>query len=695
MTASAVLPTRDLVSGQVASFLAHLAVGIHKLRAYPVGHPMRQVAVEAAFRALGGFLAVEPTFRIGVGQGQFVVADAVTDPDHFVIRDLAARLHRRQVGAVVFHAGLTVADFSAALEALAIEPARSVSATVDPFPISPTSTVEFTAIAFDALGLRDGDVGIQVDRLWQELAQLVAGDAGDGSGAGAGGGGSGFAGDGTGSGDGVAGGADHGPYGRLLADRFAQPEVRAALSSALERFGRLAQSLDGEARVDAEARLADLLATIPKSALTKVLEVSLDDPAGRARLVPTSDWLPTLALVELVETAASEQGQKFSAVFLRLLRKLSGHGAGAAARRPVGERDLRLLVKALVQDWTLADPNSRAHAHILDTLARQDLVSPAEGAPTAEGIRVLQIALETEAVGEALVEALDQVLLAGTVGDLVRVLMDMPEPNRAADELWRQLVAPVHLRRILNDDRVDTEVVRQLLTRVGLDGVDLLLGRLLSIPNHDVQREVAEHVLSLGARASLALLERLDRSTSEERRHLLHILSLVRELPPAFSARAYLDAPEPLVRLEAIRLMVRRAEDRDDALYHALADEDERVARFGLHAGLDQMPRHCLSRLMQLLNSPRRGPELKAQAIPVLAQFDTPAIREWLVGGMVVRRGWFRRRRLAPKSPIVLAKLAVLAGRWAGHPDVARVLDLARRSGDGELAAAATPGGVG
>ncbi|MFN0180652.1 MAG: hypothetical protein ACKVZ0_17770 [Gemmatimonadales bacterium] len=694
MTAGAVVPTRDFVSGQVASFLAHLAVGIHKLRAYPVGHPMRQVAVEAAFRTLGGFLAAEPTFRIGVGQGQFVVADAVTDPDHFVIRDLAARLHRRQVGAVVFHAGLTVADFTAALEALAIEPARNVIATVDPFPVSPTPTVEFTAIAFDALGLCDGDVGLQLDRLWQDLAQLVAGDAGDGS---VGGLGNGLdvAGDGTGSGAGVVGGADHGPYGRLLADRFAQPEVRAALSAALERYGRLAQSLDGEARVDAEARLADLLATIPKSALTKVLEVSLNDPAGRARLVPTSEWLPTLALVELVEAAATDQGQKFSAVFLRLLRKLSGHGAGSAARRPAGERDLRLLVKALVEDWTLADPNSKAHAHILDTLARQDLVSPAEGAPTAEGLRVLHIALETEAVGEALAEALEQVLLTGTVGDLVRSLMDTPEPNRAAEELWRQLVAPVHLRRILNDDRVDIEVVRHLLTRVGLDGVDLLLARLLSIPNHDVQREVAEHVLSLGAQASLALLQRLERSTSEDRRQLLHILSLVKDLPPAFSARAYLDAPEPLVRLEAIRLMVRRPEDRDEALYHALADEDERVARFGLQAGLDQMPRHCLSRLMQLLNSPRRSPELKAQAIPVLARFDTPAIREWLVGGMVVRRGWFRRRRLAPKSRIVLAKLTVLAGRWAEHPDVARVLELARRSGDGELAAAATPGGVG
>ena len=671
MTVGALLPTRDLVSDQVSSFLAHLAVGIHKLRAYPKGHPMRQVAVEAAFGDVTAFLESEPAFRIGVGQTQFVVADAVTDPDHFIIRDLAARLHRRQVGGLVFRAGVNLAEFTGALESLAIEPPRTGSAPVDLVPVSPTPNVEFSPIAFDALGLRDADIGGQVDRLWQELAQLVAADAGE-----------------------SGGGSGGLTVESVLAGRLANPEMRAALAAALERFGRMAQTLEGPAREDAEAKLSDLLATIPKSALAKVLEVDLTDAEGRAKLLPATEWLPTIALVELVESAAQEQGQKFSAVFLRLLRKLAGQRSEAAPRRAAGERDLRLLVRALMQDWSLADPNSKAHAHILDTLARQDLVSPADGAPTAEGLRVLQIAIETEAVGDPVVEAIEQVLAAGNVADLVRALGDTPEPNRAAAEIWRQLVAPAHLRRILHDGRLDPEVVRRLVGRIGLDGVDLLLSRLLSIPSQEIQREVAEHVLSLGPGGSLALLQRVQDAIPDERRLLLQILTSLRELPAGFTARAYVGAAEPLVRLEAIRLMARSPEDRDEAILLGLADEDERVVRLAIEIGMEDLPRQCLSRLMQLLNSPRRSSGLKASAVPMLAQFDTPAIREWLMSGMVIRRGWLRRRRLAPKSPIMLAKLAVLAVRWANHPEVARTLDLARQSGDTDVVGAISAGGV-
>jgi hypothetical protein len=422
-----------------------------------------------------------------------------------------------------------------------------------------------------------------------------------------------------------------------------------------------------------------------------LLDIDLGNRDGLNNLLPAVDWLPTLALVELVESAARAQKQGFSTVFLRLLRKLAVQSRSPGARRPAGDRDLRLMVKSLVEDWTLVDPNTKKHAWILDSLARHEMVTTDEGAPIPEGIRLIQIAIETEAVGSLVEEAVEMVIASSEIDDLVRLLAEVPMPNRAVAEIWRLLAAPAQLRRLLHA-KVDPTIIRRLLPFVGDEGAEVLLDRLLHLPA-EVRGEIAERILALGSGPALALLTRIERADGEDRRHLLQILSTVSVLPAGFNARAYATAPEPLVRVEALRLMVRQPADREEAIHVALADDDERVADVAIIAGLEEMPRQSLTRLMLLLNSPRRSVALKAKAIAILEQFDAPSIREWLVGNLVVRRGWFRLKRLAPKSPLVIAKLNVLAGRWADHPAAAAALGLAARSGDPELVAASRRGG--
>jgi hypothetical protein len=347
------------------------------------------------------------------------------------------------------------------------------------------------------------------------------------------------------------------------------------------------------------------------------------------------------------------------------------------------------MVKSLLEDWTLVDPNSKTHAHILETLAQHEAVSTSDGAPTSEGIRVLQIALETEAVGDLVLEAVEMVVTSRQIETLTGFLEETPLPNRAASEIWKMLLSPSLARRIFGDPDLELEVARRLLARADESLVEILLDRLLLFQRAEVGREVIERVFALGPVSSLALLKRIEVAPGEQRQQLLRLLQTVAVLPPGFDARAYATAPEPMVRLEALRLMMRNPEDRDEAIHTALADDDERVVDLGLETGMTEMPRQSLSRLMLLLNSPKRSVALKARAIPVLAQFDAPSIREWLIGNLVLRRGWFRRRKLAPKTPILCAKLRLLAVRWSDHPEVIRALDLARRSGDAELMAAA------
>jgi hypothetical protein len=92
---------------------------------------------------------------------------------------------------------------------------------------------------------------------------------------------------------------------------------------------------------------------------------------------------------------------------------------------------------------------------------------------------------------------------------------------------------------------------------------------------------------------------------------------------------------------------------------------------------------------MALVQNPKRDADLRAMAVGVLLYVDAPGLRSWLSTGLVTRRGLLRRQRLAPKTPVSLAQVRVLAARWPDAPEVVRILELARRSGDAEWIAAA------
>ena len=198
---------------------------------------------------------------------------------------------------------------------------------------------------------------------------------------------------------------------------------------------------------------------------------------------------------------------------------------------------------------------------------------------------------------------------------------------------------------------------------------------------------IGEKLLSDEFGHGVEIAQRLESSSADEQRGLLELLAELGRVPPGLDFARYLESTDPALRLAGYRLAL-GGPGRDQLLPQALGDPDERVVRLAIERGLERFPRQGLARLMSLLNGSRRSDTLRALAVAILVQFDEPTIREWLLAGMVIQRGWLRRSRLAPPTPIVLAKLAVLASKWAGTPDAERVLSLARRSGDPAVMAA-------
>ena len=90
------------VDRDLSAFLVQLSIALHKSAAYPAGHPMVAAAADVAVKTLGQLLCQRPTLALGVARNQLIIEGEATDPAHPVLRGLAQRLYRRQVGGLTF-----------------------------------------------------------------------------------------------------------------------------------------------------------------------------------------------------------------------------------------------------------------------------------------------------------------------------------------------------------------------------------------------------------------------------------------------------------------------------------------------------------------------------------------------------------------------------------------------------------------
>ncbi|MEZ4587361.1 MAG: hypothetical protein R2909_13275 [Gemmatimonadales bacterium] len=668
--------TASEVPEVVAAFLTQLGIALHKSRAYPPGHPMRDDSVRRVAAALSDALQGASSLRVGVGRKQLMVDGASTPTDHYVLRDFASRLNRRHLGAMVFHANAVESDFVRVIAELTRDESEAP-------PADEGGAIELIPVSFNALSLDTrGRAGLAdaVDGLWRELASRALTGPGIPNG--------------TAEGRTQSQGAEstllRGPdeLARALIERLGQPETRSAVAGTLESIARNTSQLAGRERAQLEVRLRHLLAALPPESLSALLELDLADPGQLDRLVPAMDWLPVSAALDLVEAASKAQKEDISTSLLRMIKKLAGN-VTATPDEPTGEHDLRAVLKGLLESWTLSSPNPWHHTRVLDFLSARDVSNSRAEASASEGLRLVQMAIETETFGDQVVEAVELAVDADDVAPLVRALEATPPDHAVAPRIWAVLASSGVLRRVLVECRLEASVVASILARVPDEGFQMLFDLVLIVDNRDIRRLLLERIARMGASGAALLTEALGGLSDQLLRRVLGHLAELPNLPQGVDVRCHLGSTDPLIRIAVYKLVLREPEWVEEAIQSGLTDADERVVRLAVDAGLRGFPRTCLPRLMLLLNSPTRSPELKARAVPILSQLDTPSVRQWLTDRMLVRRGWFRRLRLAPKSPIVLEKLRVLAGRWGEHPDAQRILKRALASGDEDLRAAA------
>ncbi|HEX6406903.1 MAG TPA: hypothetical protein VFZ90_06865, partial [Gemmatimonadales bacterium] len=627
-------------------------------------------------RRMSLLLETHESVSLGVARHRLVIDNVTTDANNALLRDLAHRLHRHRIASVHLTRGATLGEIEDLLNALSSDPQRGdgpVGKRLD--RLASWDHIRLRPVGYDRFELRDrgedegaaSDDGTPRDS-WVELAQLALATESNGD--------------------------------KLDADPLvvAQAIGRKSGEVAYDRvvLGYLARVADemsrrrGGAQDQLAIRISKLIGALDPDTLRRLLEASADGAERRQFVLNASQILAADAVMEVVEAAANVSEQTISHSLLRLLHKLAHHAeAGLPAIRAEADGALRRNVARLIADWELEDPNPSEYNVILEGMVRRasteiSLVNLQIGCDPEV---LIKMALELDCVGPPVYAALDTLLACR---ELVRIANDLntgPQ-NQTTQQLWQYVATPQRLELELAASPLDPEALRILVERIGTDAAESLLDRLASASDRSTRAAIMKQLLAMGPAAGIAAAARLPNAPWFLQRNILVLLGRLGVWPDGFSPEEYAVDADPRIRREAIKIMLDSPAHRTASIIQGLNDADDGILGLALSSVLDSCPPEAMSHLERIAGDPKRHAEARVLAIRAIARSGTRTALHLLRDLALPPRRWLRRR-LAPKSPELLAALAGMAVHWRQDPTASDVLTLAMQHSDPEIRAAA------
>jgi hypothetical protein len=661
---------------ELADFLVEFSIVLHKRSMYPPGHPHLADSADRFVRRMSLLLETHESVSLGVARHRLVIDNVTTDANNALLRDLALRLHRHRIASVHLTRGATLGEIEELLNALSSDPQRGdgpVGKRLD--RLGSWNHIRLRPVGYDRFELSDrgeddgaaSDDGTPRDS-WVELAQLALVTESNGD--------------------------------KLDADPLvvAQAIGRKSGEVAYDRvvLGYLARVADemsrrrGGAQDQLAIRISKLIGALNPDTLRRLLEASADGAERRQFVLNASQILAADAVMEVVEAAANVSHQTISHSLLRLLHKLAHHAeAGLPAIRAEADGALRRNVARLIGDWELEDPNPSEYNVILEGMVRRasteiSLVNLQIGSDPEV---LIKMALELDCVGPPVYAALDTLLARR---ELVRIANDLDTgpQNQTTQQLWQYVATPQRLELELAASPLDPEALRILVERIGTDAAGSLLDRLASASDRSTRAAIMKQLLAMGPAAGMAAVARLPNAPWFLQRNILVLLGRLGVWPDGFSPEEYAVDADPRIRREAIKIMLDSAAHRTAAIIQGLNDADDGILGLALSSVLDSCPPEAMSHLERIAGDPKRHAEARVLAIRAIARSGTRTALHLLRDLALPPRRWLRRR-LAPKSPELLAALAGMAVHWRQDPTAADVLTLAMQHSDPEIRAAA------
>jgi hypothetical protein len=674
------------LSRELADFLVELSITLNKHAIYPQSHPLLDVAVDGvATRLAALFVGDRESLSIGVARRQLIIEGVATDPLNPVLKELAQRLHDHHVGAVKFVRGINRDELAAALAALAVDPTRVEK------PIGHDTErigtlwphVRFFPLTYDRLQLIEDEPGAtppsadqmaagRATQLWIGLARaaLVSDTSAVAT---------------RGEDDNTL---EPATVARAIDEHQREEAYDQVIVGYLLQIGEELKTAEGPEAIGLQRRVSRLVGSLKESTLEKLLEMGGDKAQRRKFLLDASQGVTVEAVIDLVKAASAAEGQTISHSMLRMLTKLGNHPSSATTRAHT-DPTLRDVMKRLVDDWSLDDPNPEQYRQALQTMSTARSVSdpgPSVAATECEPERIIQIAIEVGSMGQQIEAAMTELARLGRIDVLLDLVERAPSPE-AAEPVWEFLNRTRALESILQQQRIDIPLVSRFARRMGAPVTPTLLTVANASEDAKSRTQLYDLLHSLGEDVAAGVAAFIPGAAPVVQRELLALLGRFASLPQGFSPRSFLDVEEPLVRREAVRLLLRNPADRDETIMTALSDPDDRVVFAGLTVAQEKCPASGIDLIRQRVDRGELDSQLRTMGIRIVAQRRSPETLAWLLEFVVTEAHWPRKPKLRFSSPEMLASLSMIAAHWRNDPAAETAIKLAQGSRDPEVRA--------
>ncbi|MEX0890854.1 MAG: hypothetical protein WEB88_01710 [Gemmatimonadota bacterium] len=683
-------PEQAALPQDLVDFLLELAIALSRSAMYPPGHPSMATASAGVMTRLDNLLEERSQLSVGVASRQLVIEGLATDPEQPVLKALAERLHRHQMGAIMFLKGVDRRQLEEFLHALAREAdaVEELPAGADPARLGRWQGIRAFPMTYEKLELVGGGDGDgtgeafapgtehqQSALLWMGLARAATA---------------------TGPDEDLAA-TDAG----AVAEAINEHEETEAYDQVIVGYLlQLAEELKEDADPATQAvrnRMSRMLASLDDKTLLRLVEMGGSMEQRQEFLLNATEGLNIEAVLEVVRAAAHASGQTISQSMVRMLAKLGAASDGSGPTAKTADAELRDQIRQLISDWHLEDPNPDAYTRALDAISRtseRDLAR-AGGRHLPEPLRLLQMGLEVDAVGIPFWRAVESLLAEGQLMPVVHALLDAP-PSDASTALWGRLARPDTLRTLLELDDADFIALEKVLDRMEPEeAAPLLLDRLAESENRTFRMAIFQRLAKSGPTLLPMLARRADDSRWYVTRNMLALMNEMKTVAPGFDPEKYLKHPQTQVRREAIALCFRVPDLRERTFVRAMQEGDERVLRLAVAEGAAaQPPRAVVAPLCARLEDEALEDDLRAGLTRLLRGQRTPQVPVMLQRLLSGGRSLLGRPRLAAKSATLLAALEVGAADWRRHSQIKPFLDAAAKSSDGQIRNAAGGSGA-
>jgi hypothetical protein len=670
-----------------AELLLELAVAVHKNAIYPGTHPLLVSAVDSLARRLASFLDQTPTLSVGVARRQLIIEGVATDEEHPILRDFAARLHRHQIGALRFSRGLEKEELAEVLATIAIDAGRVELplGLMGPEVLQRWKSARLFPLTFDQLELIDDgrdaaavegedarEARTRAAQLWIGLARAALARESTAD----------------------LPTTDPAAVARAIDERTNDSAYDQVVVGYMLQIADELNTDEKRVSVPLRDRVSKLVRQMEPRTLKRLLTMGGDSSQRYQFALNATHGLTVDAVVDVVRAAADVSGQTISTSLVRMLNKLAAHAdqpnAGVVQQR--SDAELRDQVRRLISSWELDDPNPDDYTTALDSISRHTTSRDTDDSGDADPERMLQLALEVSTIGPHTERIFARLLDRPDVTPLLEMLDAGPE-GTARDTFLARVVTPQRLIDTLHSNQPNTRLAERLALRLRDVAVDPIIN-LLEDEEERLHGWACDMLVRLAEVSGNRVVERLMDAPVHAKRQMLHVIDRLGEWPAGFSPEPFTASPDAGVRREAVKLMLRRDDMRDEGIVTGLDDPDERTIGIALAAALKGCPKPAVPILMRRVESPTLSSELRARGIRALAASGSLDAMRWIAERSVKKHWLLRTPVLREKSPQLISSIAGLAAHWSSAPEAAEVLALVAKSKDADLKSAAARSGA-